>query len=501
LAEAIGVGAPRVLDLASVRQAALRVAPHLPVLALIVAYAMRFSLLSVAVHDGYDTPAYDMGLFDQGIWLLSRFHAPFVTVMGRNLFGDHTCFILLLVVPLFWVYPHAQALLVLQSWALAAAAVPIYLIGRKLLGRGVLGTTLATAMAATYLLNPALQNGNLEQFHPECLMVLALAIAVYAAVDWHPRLLIAAAIAALLCKQDTALMVIPLALWVAWRRDRRLGLILAGAAAAWMAIAFLVIINLLLGTTSFNMARVPFGGFTGFVKSIFTKPRQVWDYVTSQGRLFYLWQMGSSVGWMFVVGPSVALIAALTFLENELADFVYMHQIQYHYSMPIVPVLVIGTVWALSRIKPISLRVAAGGVATCSAFIGCVLWGLAPFSVHDYAHQSSSAPAVRDANQVIKALPSDAVVSAWYPYISHIDHRTRVYMWPTPFSAKYWGTYHTEGQRLPFADQIQYVLLPTELAPDDKPVLASIASQYTAVEQVGGVVLYEKISYLQSTKG
>ena len=51
--------------------------PHLPVAILAVAYAIRFSLLSVQVHDGYGTPPYDMALFDQGIWLLSRFKAPF----------------------------------------------------------------------------------------------------------------------------------------------------------------------------------------------------------------------------------------------------------------------------------------------------------------------------------------------------------------------------------------------------------------------------------------
>jgi uncharacterized membrane protein len=79
-----------------------RLPPHLPVLVLIVAYAVRFSLLSVQVQDGYGTPGYDMGIFDQGVWLLSRFHAPFVTVMGRDLFGDHTSFILLLAVPLYW---------------------------------------------------------------------------------------------------------------------------------------------------------------------------------------------------------------------------------------------------------------------------------------------------------------------------------------------------------------------------------------------------------------
>ena len=94
---------------------------HLPVAALVVAYAALFGRLSVAVHDGYGTPPFDMGIFDQGVWLLSRFHAPFVTIMGRNLFGDHTSFILLLAVPLYWIYPHAAALLVLQSCLIAAA--------------------------------------------------------------------------------------------------------------------------------------------------------------------------------------------------------------------------------------------------------------------------------------------------------------------------------------------------------------------------------------------
>ena len=474
-----------------------RALPHLPVLALVVAYGVRFSLLSVAVHDGFGTPPYDMALFDQGIWLLSRFHAPFVTVMGRNLFGDHTCFILLLVVPLYWIYPHAQALLVLQSWTLAAAAIPIYLLGRRLLGRDLTGTALATAMAAAYLLNPALQNGNLEQFHPECILVLAMATGIYAAVDWHPKLLVVAAVAALMCKQDSALLVVPLGLWVAWRRDRRIGLTIAAGAAAWMAVAFLVIINIILGTVSFNLVRVPFGGAVGFASAVFTKPRKVWDYVVSEGRPFYLWQMGSSVGWAFLLGPSVAAIGLLTFLENELADFVYMHQIQFHYSMPLVPVLIAGTVYAVSRVPAQRLRIAATGFVTSCALVACVFWGLAPFSMNDYPHQSTSSPAVRDAYAVMAHLPPNAVVSAWYPFVSHIDHRTRIYMWPTPFSAKFWGLYKQEGQRLAFADQIRYVLMPTDpadLTADDLRVLAEIRPHFRVDYQRGPVALYERVS-------
>jgi uncharacterized membrane protein len=323
--------------------------------------------------------------------------------------------------------------------------------------------------------------------------VLAISIAIYAAVEWRPKLLAAAVIAALLCKQDTALLIIPLGLWVAWKRNRKWGLIIAGSAAVYMAVAFDVIIYTILGTASFNSVRIPFGGIGGFLKELITKPLDVWRYTRSDGRLFYLWQMGVSVGWAFALGPQIALIGILTFLENELANFVYMHQIIYHYSMPLVPVLVAGTVFAISRLASSHRRQVATGLVTACAFVACVVWGLAPFSKHTYPHWSPSSPEVKAINSALVALPPNAVVSAYYPYVSHIDHRTRIYMWPTPFSASYWGLYQQEGQRLSFAGQIQYLVLPTDLTGTDATVFASIAGEYQVVRQVGNVAVYRKL--------
>jgi hypothetical protein len=67
-----------------------------------------------------------------------------------------------------------------------------------------------------------------------------------------------------------------------------------------------------------------------------------------------------------------------------------------------------------------------------------------------------------------------------------------VYMWPTPFAAKYWGLYHQEGQRLAFAGQIQYLVLPTDLTGTDAATFASISPQYRVVKQVGDVAVYRK---------
>src|SRR6266516_2246557 len=46
-----------------------------------------------ALHRHFGTYGFDVGIYDQGTWLLSRLRAPFVTVRGLNLFGDHASYI------------------------------------------------------------------------------------------------------------------------------------------------------------------------------------------------------------------------------------------------------------------------------------------------------------------------------------------------------------------------------------------------------------------------
>lgn len=479
--------------------AARRVLPHLPVALLIAAYFARFALLSVQVQDGYGAPGYDMGIFDQGVWLLSRFHTPFVTVMGRNLFGDHTSFVLILAVPLYWIWPEAQTLLVLQSALIALAAVPIYVLARRRLvasGAGVAATTVtATVLSGAYLLNPALQHGNLEQFHPECFLVLLIAVAILAAVEWHPRLLAVVVIGCLLVKEDTALLVVPLGVWVYFRRSRSWGVGIVAGAAAYTAIAYEVVIASLLGTTSFYANRIPFGGLGGLAAAPVAHPGKFWSYVVHGYRPFYVWQMGASFGWTFLLSPEVALIGVLTFAENVLSDFPYMQQILYHYSLPLVPVLAMGTAFAVTAIHRTWLRAAATTWVAVAAIISCSLWGLAPFSRHPvYPHAAPDSPSVLAVNRALAVIPADAVVSAAYPFVSHIDHRTRIYQWPTPFRAEYWGLYRQEGQRLPFAGQVQWVVIPSQLSGPDASVWSAVESRFQLVSSGGGVGVYRRVT-------
>jgi uncharacterized membrane protein len=457
---------------------------------LIVLYVAHFGRLTSDVQRGYGTSAFDIGLYDQGIWLMAHLKAPFVTLMGRNLFGDHTQFLLVSLVPVYWLRPDATTLLWIQAFLLALGAVPVYMLSMRLLKQPML----ATLLAGAFLLYPALSQSNLENYHPDSFLVPILGFLVYAAVMDKRRMLVIFFALALLGKEDSVLILLPIALWFAWRRNRRLGLTLAATSIAYAAFATQVVMRALIGVPTLNSWRIPFGGVSGLLTAVFRKPGDVLNYLTGadqpNGRPFYVWQMIAPTALMFLVAPELVLTASLVVFWNVLSTFGYQHQIAYHYSMVPIPVIVMGTVYAISKIKIARLRTTAV-LAVAAASVWCaVLWGPFPFSIH-HDMWTPSEPTVQAIDQVRAKLPADAVVSAYYGYAPHVDHRARVYMWPTPFHAVYWNTFQQEGRRLAVADDVQYLFLPRVL--DDHPeTLKEIRGDFKVVARSAVAVLYRR---------
>ncbi len=456
----------------------------------VVLYVLWFATQSLKIFNEYASPPFDLAIFDQGLWLITHFKAPFVTVMGRNLFGDHTSFILLLFAPFYRIFPEPQGLLVLQTLLLASGAWPIYLIARRYAGSGP-----ATMLALAYLLNPMLQQGNLDQFHPEAFGVPLVSIAVYAVLESRTGLFVVSALLILMVKEDAALLVVPLGLWFALRRDRRVGLGVVLGAVAWAMAANWLIIPAFLGAASMYAGYVPFGGVGGLLGTLVHRPGQLVAYLVSQGRPFYLWQVASTVGLSFLVAPEVALLSVLVVAENEISSLGYMHQIVYQFSMMLAPLVVMAAAYAVIRQRSRRRQILLATLSLCAALWSCAVWGLAPFSATTI--YTAPAQTVQSYATIEAALPADAVVSAIWPMVAHIDHSTHVYLWPTPFDAQYYGQPSQSGTRLPVADDVRYLILPIPLGPDNSPqVFAQIASQFRLVRAAAGLGLYERIGRL-----
>ena len=455
---------------------------------MVLLYALYFSVRTVGVHNGLGTSAYDFGLYDQGIWLMSRGHSPFVTLMGRNLFGDHSSFILVLLIPLYWVFSSTALLFVVQSIVVAIGALPVYWFSRQRLR----SEPLAAAMAGVYLLHPSISWTNLENFHPDAALGTLVAFAIWAAYAGKWRWYWVAVVLALSVKEDVAFVLAPLGLWVALKADKKRGLITSLASLFTMALMFLVVMRSFTGVAFRNSWRIPFGGIGGLLKTALTQPTKLISYLWSEDRPTYVWQMLAPVGFVFLYEPSLALVGFVMLASNVVSTFWYQHQIQYHYSIIIVPCIVMGTVWALGKFsRPARKWVSACIIAT--SLVCGYLWSPMPLARTTTTSWNSQMPPVVAARESISQVPEDAVVAAYHSLTAQMARRVTIYSFPNPFVRNLYGPdVFAGGDRLPGADEVEYVILPVNLDDEAQKIWDVEKDQFRVVDENAWWVVYQR---------
>ena len=95
----------------------------------VIGFAALFGSLGVQNHRNFGTWSYDMGIYDQAFWLVSRGES-FMSVRGLNFWGHHLNLIVLAFVPFYWLGAGPSFLYVVQATTLALGAWPVYLIAR-----------------------------------------------------------------------------------------------------------------------------------------------------------------------------------------------------------------------------------------------------------------------------------------------------------------------------------------------------------------------------------
>lgn len=75
-------------------------------------------------HALFQSNAFDLGIFDNGIYLISQGEKPFVTFRGIHILGDHAAWILYPIALLYKLYPDVHWLFAVQAIALSVGAIP-----------------------------------------------------------------------------------------------------------------------------------------------------------------------------------------------------------------------------------------------------------------------------------------------------------------------------------------------------------------------------------------
>ncbi len=463
-------------------------AVNLAVLALATLYATYFSFYTCIYHQRFSTYAYDLGTFDQGVWLAGHGSDLFVTVRGLHLLGDHVRLFSFVLAPLYYLWDDVRALLILQSVAIAAGAWFLCRIAQRELPDR---PWLVLAICAGWLLHPAVQNLNLDHAHPDAFAsTLILASIDFLRGGTLPRVgpfWIAAALA-MSCKEDVPLVFVAMGLVMMLdEKQRGLGAKLASVAVVYFAICVALILPHFNGIGFFRLDK---GGFLAGLGSQGFDPGWIAGRLLSPQSAAYLFVLGAPHLFLFVLAPLWLVPALPSIAANLVSDASYMRNLHYHYHTSIVPFLFLATIAAFAKVRhwrTLTARVrardetgtAAGDrlaawtsralgvfeVLAPAAILGAslaanVTWSKVPvhrtrvlLEMWESLGKDDARARIREA---LATIPSEAVVAADYSLVPHLAHRRGIYMLPNPFEASYWGI---SGENPADPESVDYIAL------------------------------------------
>jgi len=431
----------------------------------VIAFAYNFGSLGVQNQRNFGTWSYDMGIYDQAIWLTSRGHS-FMSVRGMNVWGHHFNPILLFFVPFYWLGAGPAFLYVVQACGLALGAVPAYLIARDKFRTPWMGLL----FAFVYLMYAPVQWISWAMFHPEALVITPLLFAWWFATKQRWGWFFAMVLLALSTREDAALAVIMMGpvLLVYLRNAPGYRLVVQRCVAvmALGAVWYLACTKLIL--PAFNDGKEPFyityfyGNYGTTTPEILTTilrhPDRVVNDAVQHDRLVFYKQMSWPMGWLYLANPLALVMAAPQLLASVIGLSPYARMIRYQYTAVMIAPMLIASIhggYTLWRFR-VARSVLPVWLLLCS-YTTNVAWSPSQLNEGDFGVWSQPHPRHESLRRALTYVPEDASVSASYQLLPHLSHRERIYDWPNPFWASVWG--NDDCAHLPDPTTIDYVVL------------------------------------------
>ncbi|NBO67997.1 MAG: hypothetical protein EBV40_04125 [Actinobacteria bacterium] len=99
------------------------------------------------------------------------------------------------------------------------------------------------------------------------------------------------------------------------------------------------------------------------------------------------------------------------------------------------------------------------------------------------------------ASEAIGKIPKSAVVSAYHPLTAQMARRERIYAFPVPFKRALYGLdVFASGDVLPFADEIEFVILPVTMDDETAKVWSIVSPRFEVAYANSWWVVYQRSS-------
>ena len=439
----------------------------------VAVFTLAFVTMNWQIYNAMLLPHGDSAMYGEHLW--NVIHGKgFRSYLDQGLFlGEHFQVVHLLLLPLYFVWPSQLLLELCETLALAAGAIPVFWMARRHSGSTVCGSLLAIA----FLLYTPLQYMDIEvdlkTFRPMSFGVTVMLFGLDFFERGRLKLTAVCFLLALSAKEDFALILGPLGVWLAvhaWRqrnaetlaasparlkpkRGLMLGVGLTAFAAVYLLLVTRVVIPWFRGGEEVHYARyfAKFGDSLGeiLITMLTCPPLVLQEFVTVPSANYLLalfiplaFLPFLSPGRLAVVAPILGLLCLNEIVKSDPFP-------RHHFQGPVIPILFWATAGGLgifsrlpedSRRRKLLDRMLPGGAPTLAAF-GCLaamqsgtMLGTSPASLAFWDsgspnHWSRYVPGERaeHIHLVLEAIPEDSRVASTDYVHTRLIHYERSY--------------------------------------------------------------------------
>lgn len=403
--------------------------------AILIACAYTAIMLFITIylfHDSYHTTGFDLGIFTQDLKYTLQgkiLYSP----MAESQLAHHFSPVLFLLVPLYWLFPYAQMLLVVQALLIAFAGYLVYVIAREYSH----SPRASLVIEGLFFVNPLVWGVALFDFHEVAFAIPALLVMFLGLKRKNWVYFSLGLLFALATKEDVVITIgiFGFVLMVAdyWRHKKisKIALIIFCSALLTYAI----------GTT---VSRLSSRGESPPILSYFVNR---YDYISlplneaipsafhtifSSGSLFLISAYLAPLALLPLLSPKWCIPALVVLFSDVMSTNLSQHTMLLQYSAAAIPFLFIAFIEVLPKvlanreIKLIIQNTRNRAIPYSLIFILVISLVI----ISEGRIKLASIPDKHDTalNQVISLVPDNASVSASNEIISHLCAHTNAYI-------------------------------------------------------------------------
>jgi uncharacterized membrane protein len=380
--------------------------------------SVAYTLLSILHHEQYLSGGYDLGIYDQVVWLYSNLKIPFSTIENKLIIGDHAALTLPIISIFYKIWDDTRILLIFQSVWVALSAWPIYFIARKKIN-SLLPALIITTLYSTFW---GFQYALFFDFHPIIIGVGLLSWMAYLLETekylWYWIIFIIAVIT----QENMGIAITSLSFFYVrnhkYRKQAVLSMILG------------------LGSTFVMGKFTAHNSITGYSywPEIPLNPLEIFKryFDTSEKRLSLI----LAFSWfLWIPILSIETIVAIFF---DLAQYFitgekfsrtwspYMH-----YRAILAPFLTLGTLQIYDKYPWMKRHAVKLSSAMLIVAIMLQFMFHFPLNLLSKKYYWQTEPWMNNINMIINDIPKNATVVTQQNIIPHISHREKIYLlWP-----------------------------------------------------------------------